>query len=235
MKAKRARRRLQRKWKSTGVEAIRVAYRAACRVANKLITESRHVFYSWRVTESARDPRALWRCVKGLLHTNNQSISHEPGMSDRFSSFFNEKIVKAKAKIAALKATLTSNPPRAQTAQVHSSLDSLTETSVTEVAKLISWLPNKSSPLDYIHTSILKSCSDVFSPLIARLANLSFSEGRFPDRFKVAQVTPLIKKEGLDVNDPANYRPISNLNTILKIIETLSGQTATTCCSNRSL
>ena len=142
-------------------------------------------------------------------------------MLDRFSSFFNEKIVKAKAKISALKATLTSNPPRAQTAQVHSSLDSLAETSVTEVAKLISRLPNKSSPLDYIHTSILKSCSDVFSPLIARLANLSFSEGRFPDRFKVAQVTPLIKKEGLDVNDPANYRPISNLNTISKIIERL--------------
>src|SRR2546426_5920036 len=51
------------------------------------------------------------------------------------------------------------------------------------------------------------------------LANLSFEEGRFPDQFKTAQVTPLIKKDGLDANDPANYRPISNLNTISKIIE----------------
>jgi hypothetical protein len=82
-------------------------------------------------------------------------------------------------------------------------------------------LPNKSSPLDYIHTSVLKSCSDVLSPLIARLANLSFAEGRFPNQFKLAQVTPLIKKEGLDPNDPANYRPISNLNTISKVIERL--------------
>ena len=32
---------------------------------------------------------------------------------------------------------------------------------------------------------------------------------------------PLIKKDGLDANDPANYRPISNLNTISKIIERL--------------
>ena len=48
-----------------------------------------------------------------------------------------------------------------------------------------------------------------------------FREGRFPDRFKIAQVTPLIKNDGLDVNDPANYRPISNLNTISKIIERL--------------
>ena len=59
------------------------------------------------------------------------------------------------------------------------------------------------------------------SPLIARLANLSFAEGRFPERFKLAQVTPLLKKDGLDADDPANYRPISNLNTISKILERL--------------
>ena len=99
--------------------------------------------------------------------------------------------------------------------------DSLVEVSVAEVSRLITRLPNKSSPLDYLHTSVLKSCSDVISPLITRLANLSFAEGQFPSQFKVAQVTPLIKKEGLEANDPANYRPISNLNTISKVIEHL--------------
>jgi hypothetical protein len=65
----------------------------------------------------------------------------------------------------------------------------------------------------------LKSCVDVFTPLITRLINLSFIEGSFPDQFKQAQVTPLIKKAGLDESDPSNYRPISNLNTIGKVIE----------------
>ena len=32
---------------------------------------------------------------------------------------------------------------------------------------------------------------------------------------------PLIKKDGLDANDPVNYCPISNLNTISKIIQRL--------------
>ena len=32
----------------------------------------------------------------------------------------------------------------------------------------------KSSPLDIVPTSLLKSCSDVFAVVIARLANLSF-------------------------------------------------------------
>jgi hypothetical protein len=54
-----------------------------------------------------------------------------------------------------------------------------------------------------------------------RLANPSFAERRFPDRFKMAQITLLLKKNGLHASDPANYRPISNLNTISKIIERL--------------
>ena len=87
--------------------------------------------------------------------------------------------------------------------------------------KLLSKLPNKSSPVDYIPASILKSCSGVFAPVIANLANLSFSEGCFPSRFKIAEVRPLLKKPGLDESDPANYRPISNLNTISKVIERL--------------
>jgi len=95
-------------------------------------------------------------------------------------------------------------------------------TTVSEVSKLLSRLPNKTSPLDYIHTSVLKSCSDAFAPLISHLANLSFAEGTFPSSFKEAQVTPLLKKTGLDGDDPANYRPISNLNTISKVIERLA-------------
>ena len=112
---KQTRRRLERRWKSTGSEAARVAYRAACRVANRLIMESRRAFYTRRVTESSRDPHTLWKNVKGLLHMNNQSIYHEPGMCNRFSSFFNEKIVKAKAKISTMKAQLTSTRPLVQT------------------------------------------------------------------------------------------------------------------------
>ena len=36
------------------------------------------------------------------------------------------------------------------------------------------------------------------------------------------QVSPLQKKQNIDEPDPANYRPVSNLNTISKIIERLA-------------
>jgi hypothetical protein len=50
------------------------------------------------------------------------------------------------------------------------------------------------------------------------LANLSFTEGTFPELFKVGQITPLIKKPGADASEPANYRPLTKLNTIGKML-----------------
>jgi hypothetical protein len=83
-------------------------------------------------------------------------------------------------------------------------------------------MPCKSSPLDVLPTTLLKSCAHVFAPIIARLANLSFQTGRFPSRYKRAQVLPLLKKAGLDMTSPSNYRPISNLSTVSKVLERLA-------------
>ena len=93
-------------------------------------------------------------------------------------------------------------------------------TNTAEVAKLLAYLPPKSSSVDYILTSLLKSCT-VFAELISKLANQSLAEGHFPSRFKFASVTPLLKKPGHDRGCVANYQPISNLNNISKIIERL--------------
>ena len=104
-----------------------------------------------------------------------------------------------------------------------------------EVAAILKSIPSKSSPMDFIATSLIKSCHGVFSELISRLANLSFNEGRFPSRFKTAQITPLLKKTGLDKSSPENYRPISNLNNISKILERLflnRIRSHVTSCSN---
>ena len=94
--------------------------------------------------------------------------------------------------------------------------------SVDEVSKLINSMPAKSSVIDSIPTSVVKLNADIFAKLIARLATLSFNEGSFPARFKTASVTPLLKKKGLDPDDSANYRPISNLHTISKILERIT-------------
>ena len=73
----------------------------------------------------------------------------------------------------------------------------------------------------YVPPNLLKQFPDLFGVLIARLASMSFSEDIFPSMFKRAQITPLLKKAGADPAVPSNYRPITNLNTISKILEKL--------------
>ncbi|XP_065658036.1 uncharacterized protein LOC136082553 [Hydra vulgaris] len=60
------------------------------------------------------------------------------------------------------------------------------EITPTDVSKIIKALKPKTSPLDFIPTYILKSCSELFSPIIAHLANLSFKSGIFPALYKLA-------------------------------------------------
>ena len=80
-------------------------------------------------------------------------------------------------------------------------------------------MKSKCSPVDVIPSSIIKLCPDIFGAIISRLANMSFDQCTFPTSYKSAQIRPLLKKPGLDPNDPASYRPISNLSTISKILE----------------
>jgi len=82
-------------------------------------------------------------------------------------------------------------------------------------------MPSKLSPLDVLLCSLLKSCTHVFVPAIARLTNLSLQTGKFPTQYKRTQVLPLLKKVGLDNSQPANYRLISNLSTVSKVLKRL--------------
>ena len=55
--------------------------------------------------------------------------------------------------------------------------------------------------------------------MIVSIVNLSLSEVCFPTHFKSALVSPLLKKPTLNRDDMKNYRPVSNLSFLSKILE----------------
>ena len=61
----------------------------------------------------------------------------------------------------------------------------------------------------------------VFSDIITTPANISILQGVLTSRFKLTQITPLLKKPGFDKHAPSDYRSISNLLKIPKILEHL--------------
>ena len=89
-----------------------------------------------------------------------------------------------------------------------------------EVHKCISESPTKSCSLDPIPTFLLfKDCLNILLPSITKLVNYSLIEGSFPNSFKKAVVTPLIKKASLPRNDLKNYRPVSGLCFLPKLVQ----------------
>lgn len=76
---------------------------------------------------------------------------------------------------------------------------------------------NKACGLDKISARLLKDAAEVISHPLTLLINKSFEEGCFPATWKSAKVTALFKSG--DQSSKDNYRPISILPTISKIIE----------------
>ena len=73
--------------------------------------------------------------------------------------------------------------------------------------------------LDPFCTCIIMQHSPYFIHVYVHIINLCLSSGNFPTRFKSAVVKPLIKKPTLDCEVLKNYRPISNLQFLSKLIE----------------
>jgi len=57
------------------------------------------------------------------------------------------------------------------------------------------------------------------SPFIALICNKSLVTGCFPRKYRHAVVFPLLKKHNLDASQPKNFRPVSNLPYLSKILE----------------
>ena len=88
-----------------------------------------------------------------------------------------------------------------------------------EVRKLILTSPTKTCALYPIPTSLLNSCVDVLLTPITNKVNLSPKSGVFPDTLKLSHITPLLKKPSISKDEMKNYRPVSNLNFISKLLE----------------
>ena len=73
--------------------------------------------------------------------------------------------------------------------------------------------------LDPVPTQLLKECCDEIAPIITDIVNCSLKEATVPPELKKAVVIPLLKKASLDPEMYKNYRPVSNLSFISKIIE----------------
>ena len=87
--------------------------------------------------------------------------------------------------------------------------------------------PVKSCALDPIPTFLLRDVIDALLPFLTAMCNASLQEGHLPVSQRHGIVLPLLKKSSLDPSDKKNYRPVSNLTFMSKVIERMVTQQVT--------
>jgi len=132
------------------------------------------------------DARSIWQTVQKLLHSNPPVCQNDAkcaSLSFAFSQFFVDKINRIRDSITTALQSFTGTGSHLFVTQTYVSNELSSFSPVTEgdVRHVLSKMPSKLSPLDAVPITLLKSCADVFVPIIVRLANLSFTEGHFPE------------------------------------------------------
>ena len=103
----------------------------------------------------------------------------------------------------------------------------LWDISLEEVEDAIDNSKNKYSLDSFdINYVLLKTFNRVVSPVLTKLFNMCFDSETFPNCLKIAKVVPFFK-EGCQ-NDPGNFRPISLLPVVGKLLERIIHSRLTT-------
>ena len=174
------------------------------------------------VEEAKNDGGEMWKAIKNALPN--------PKKSAVFSIFDNGKVYTDSASIAKIMNNhfisigkklskafkhCTSKFSTVNSQQLHFNLVPVDEGFVSQtIAKL---RPSRAVGLDKLSARLLRDGCPVIAPVLTSLINKSLSDGAFPKLWKSAKVSALFK--GGDKLSKDNYRPISILPTVSKIIE----------------
>ena len=208
-------------------------YKIARNKVQGMIKKKQKNFITEKLNQNIGKPKELWKSLKSLgLSSKQQSSSTICLEKDGILSFdhkANAEIFKDfYSNLASDLVKKLPNPPNkfgTETVREYYKNLNLEEksfafepTTHAVVLKLLEELnPSKSVGLDNIAGKFLKEGASILASPLTDLCNLSISLSSFPDECKVAKLKPLYKKE--TKTKPKNYRPISLLPLISKIIE----------------
>ena len=210
---KRRVRMLERRYRLTRKDVDRLSWIEAARSKHRQFRERENLYWEACIASNTGNPRKLWRSISSLL--GDPAVSRS-GILPSFSPadylrFMEDKLDSVRA------ATEGAPAPSFETTEcLLSSFEFCTE---EDIRKIIGASPSKSCDLDPVPTFLVKDYLDTLLPFITRLCNASIREACLPATQKKAIITPVIKKVGADVDDVKNYRPISGLTFLSKVIE----------------
>jgi hypothetical protein len=158
------------------------------------------------------------------ISKDGRTVTDPTDMAKSFNKYFSEMAESISNALPSvtdeqhyLNPTTDSHPNTTNQQDHHRLLYAATEAEVRSVLKN---LKNTTSVgHDRLKVSTLKACIDSFITPITSIVNKSLEKGVFPDVLKISRVISFYKKG--DPKSMENYRSISILSVLCKIIETI--------------
>ena len=184
-----------------------------------MMTKAKSKYLADVIAENSDNPRRLCKSIINILHRIPPPALPEftsvKSLCDHFSRYFVDKIEIIRFKFP----DKVQNIPQGQKPEIRSKMNVFERASEDEFKKLTLSSSSKACVLVPIPTSVLKNCLDILITSITDKINISMDTSTFLQNFKEAHVRPLLKKTSLSINELKNYRPVSNLSLISKILE----------------
>ena len=205
----------------------KVNYNKARNTYFRTLKEKKEAFYASVFESYKNDLKKTWKNINSLLgkkklnpcstlKIDNQLTSDAVTIANHFNLHFVEGGTKLVNKLPPTSHNFKEFLPF----RIPNSLY-FNPTAPLEIKRIVTDLKSKNSyGMDGIPSKVLKSTPENILLALAHIFNLSLSSGKFIDAFKVAKVIPVFKKGSTyDVN---NYRPISLLSVLSKILEKIA-------------
>lgn len=189
-------------------------YKTYRNILNNLIKQSKTDYFNKKFDEHKNNSKKTWQYINELLDTkkNTKSINIEAKVLNKYFAEVGETFARK------ISDDINNIPiPQSQTNPCDKSIF-LSPTNATEIQKIIDQLKNKATPgADNFTGAFIKQISHFITSPLEFIFNKCLSSGYFPKKFKEAKIIP-IPKSG-DLSKPENYRPISLLSNLSKILE----------------
>lgn len=209
-------------------ESLLITYKRYRNHCNNIIKKVRRAYDKELITKAGSDNRKIWKAIKKITNTSNKtrnypkellSVGSDPQNSVNIvNDYFTNIGKKLAQEITMDSAAASSNVFLTPTSQLHSF--ALVEADQEEIEQLIMGLKNDSATgHDKISNKLLKDLKSFLAPALTHIFNICFRKGIFPSSLKKSVVIPIYKEGDRDLIN--NYRPISLLPSLSKILEKL--------------
>ena len=196
------------------------------KISNRVKSEERNFKLS-KITEASNCPNKCWKTAKDFMNWKSDSgppsqlqvqgrlLTKASTIATEMNKFFIDKVRTIRESIQFVP---NSFKGCYQTMSDKHCKLWLNHVTVSKVTKLLKALKNsKSTSIDGLDSFSIKVSAEIISIPLHHVLTLAIMQNRFPTKWKLSKVIPLYKKDSR--LDQKNYRPVSILSPLSKILE----------------